>query len=560
MMTLQLQSITKYTGSRKLLKDISFTLNKGQRVGVLGRNGCGKSTLFKLIFHEVKPDAGAVIIPEGIRVEYLPQGFCELHQKPHISIREFLEEPFVKYLKLFASLEEKMKDKSGKLLDNILNEYGKAQDEFFRSGGYDYKDNLSFIFKKLDIHRDITPDSNFPFLNLSGGQRLKLTLARMLVSSPDLLLLDEPTNYLDIKSLLWLENYLITYSGALLVVSHDRKFLDKLATSIIEISITDGSMREYEGNYRKYCIEKEREKEKHWQRYYEQQEKINNLRSDIRNTKNHARKTEESTVNDQLRRYAKKVAKKAKSREKRLERLISEENLIEKPWALENIRINLKSGIKKGKSLITLQNVSFNFPEKNDLFRNISLNISCGDKIALMGSNGSGKSTLFKILAGKLQPSKGEVIVWPDTLTAYLPQDEGEVVDLEKTVLQEFRSEISLEEGEARTFLHRMLFKGEDVFKKVECLSYGERIKLVLAKIMASGANTLLLDEPTGHLDIDSVERLEKALLEFQGGLFVISHDRFFLEKLSIDKLYVLERGRISEYSEFEDYEKKILQ
>ena len=558
MMALQLKNITLFKGSRELLKNFNFTINKGQRVGLLGRNGCGKSTLFKLIVREETPDKGEIVIPESIKVSYLPQGFCEFHKNPHITVKEFLFEPIGRFLKTLAYLERLMSVKSGKVLDNILNDYGKVQAKFKMAGGYEYEENLKIILKKLHIDNHITTGSDMKFLSLSGGQKLKVTLARLLVKRPDLLLLDEPTNYLDIKSLIWLENFLSTFKGAIFVVSHDRKFLDKLSTSIIEISILDGTMKYYSGNYSSYYSQKEKENEKHWQKYSDQREKINTLKSDIKSTKKQAKKTEESTVNDQLRRYAKKVAKKAKSREKRLERLLSDEKRIEKPWTMETVRIKLKSGAKKGKALITIKDLTFKLPDGKTLFEKVSLDLSCGDRVAIIGANGSGKTTFLKTITGRLKPHTGEVIIWPETCTAYLPQDEGEELDLNKTVLEEFRADISIEEGEGRTFLHRMLFKGEDVFKKVGHLSYGERVKLILAKLMASGANTLLLDEPTNHLDMDSLEILESSLSNYEGGLLVISHDRSFLEKISIQRLYVFEEGRLHQYRDYQDYENKI--
>lgn len=561
-MSLQVKNLTKYAGARRLLNNINFTINKGQRVGILGRNGCGKSTLLKLIAEEEKPDSGEIIVPKEIKTGYLPQGFCDFHKNPLITVKEFLLEPVDKVMKNMAYLERLMetsKNQSEETLENILNDYGKVQEIFEQTGGYNYEENLKITLEKLGLNNHITVGSNLKFLALSGGQKLKLALSRLLVSKPDLLLLDEPTNYLDIPSLIWLENFLKNFKGSLLVISHDRKFLDKISTDIFEIYIFDGSLKCYSGNYSAYNEEKNKEREKNWQKYLEQQEKISQLKNDISNTKNQALKTELNTVQDFLRGRSKKVAQKAKSREKRLERILSEESRIDKPRELETVRINLESNTKKGKSLLSLRKIDFKFPGGITLFKNVSFDLSCGEKIAIMGPNGSGKSTLLKLIAGRGKPSGGEIIVWPDSNSGYLPQDEGEELRLNKTVLEEFRSHTSMEEGEARTFLHRLLFKGEDVFKKIGCLSYGERMKLLIAKLMVSGVNTLLLDEPTGHLDIDSMERLEKALKKYEGGLIIISHDRYFIEKIDIRKLYVLEKGYLNYYRSYEDYEKNLL-
>ncbi len=542
-MILQLKSVTKYIGARKLLSDISFIINKGQRAGLTGRNGCGKSTLFKLISQEEKPDRGE-IITGNIKTGYLPQGFSELHNRPDITVKDFLFEPVKPYMEKLHRLEKIMEnpDKE-KDLEDVLADYGKTMSDFESRGGYLYGEKLSHIFEKLNIDDHITTECTINFLNLSGGQKIKVGLARILAGNPDLLLLDEPTNYLDLKSLLWLEEFLLDFPGSILFVSHDRKFLDTVATDIFDISILDGTMKVYCGNYSFYVREQEKEREKQWEKYNEQQAKVAAIQADISNTKGYAIKTELTTIHFFPRSKARKVARKAVVRERKLEKMLSGENRIDKPWTIETVRIKLSDDIKKGKSLLTVRDVAFSLPDGRKLFSGASLELSCGEKIAIMGQNGSGKSTFMKIISGKIKSFSGEVIIWPGTNQGYLPQDEVEALKPDRTVIEEFRSSINMEEGEARTYLHRMLFKGEDVFKKVAELSYGERIKLVLVKLMASGVNTLLLDEPTSHLDIDSMERFEEALCEFTGGLMVITHDRYFIEKLGIKKIYILEKG-----------------
>jgi ATPase subunit of ABC transporter with duplicated ATPase domains len=546
-MILQLKSVSKYIGARKLLSDISFIINKGQRVGITGRNGCGKSTLFKLISQEEKPDRGE-IITGNIRTGYLPQGFSELHSRPDITVKDFLFEPVKPYMEKLHRLEKIMENPgSEKDSEDILADYGTTMGDFESLGGYLYGEKLNHIFEQLNIDNHITTECNIEFLNLSGGQKIKVGLARLLAGNPDLLLLDEPTNYLDLKSLLWLEKFLLDFPGSILFVSHDRKFLDTLATDIIDISILDGTIKVYCGNYSFYVKEHEKEREKHREKYNEQQAKIAAIQADISNTKGYAIKTELSTIHFFPRAKAKKVARKAVVRERKLGKMLSEENRIDKPWELETVRIKLTDDTKKGKALFTVRDVAFSLTDGRKLFSGANMELSCGEKIAIMGQNGSGKSTFMKIISGYIKSFSGEVIIWPETTVGYLPQDEVEALKLERTVIEEFRSSIDMEEGEARTYLHRMLFKGEDVFKKVGELSYGERIKLVLVKLMASGVNTLLLDEPTSHLDINSMERLEEALCEFTGGLLVITHDRYFMEKLGIKKIYMLEKGLVQQ-------------
>ncbi|MEQ8221390.1 MAG: ribosomal protection-like ABC-F family protein [Candidatus Eremiobacterota bacterium] len=549
-MILQLKSVTKYIGARKLLSDISFIINKGQRAGLTGRNGCGKSTLFKLISGEEKPDRGE-IITGNIRTGYLPQGFSELHSRPDITVKDFLFEPVKPYTEKLYRLEKIMENPGfGEGLEDILADYEKTMSDFESLGGYLYGETLCHIFEKLNIDSHITPECNIKFLDLSGGQKIKVALAGILAGKPDLLLLDEPTNYLDLKSLLWLEEFLLGFPGSLLFVSHDRKFLDTVATDIFNISIPDGTLKTCRGNYSFYVREQEKEREKHREKYNEQQAKIAAIKADISNTKGYAIKTELSTIHFYPRSKARKVARKAVVRERKLEKMLSEENRIDKPWELENVRIKLADDIKKGKSLFTVRDAAFSLPDGRTLFSGANMELSCGEKIAITGQNGSGKSTLMKIIAGKIKNFSGEVIIWPGTVPGYLPQDETETLTMERTVIEEFRSSVNMEEGEARTYLHRMLFKGEDVFKQVGDLSYGERIKLVLVKLMASGVNTILLDEPTSHMDIDSMERLEDALCEFTGGLLVITHDRYFMEKLGIKKIYIMEKGFLRVKSE----------
>jgi len=545
-MLLQLKSLTHYIGSRKLLDNISFTINKKQRVGIIGRNGSGKSTLFKLIKGEERPYKGEIIIPENVKIGYLPQGFS--HLPLETTVRDFLFEPLENYVNHLKTLEKLMeKDKiSGKNIEDILREYTHIYGKFEQIGGYCYEDKLKETFSLLHMDNHITIDSDFYFSKLSGGQKLKLGFSRILASEPDLLILDEPTNYLDLDSLLWLENFLLSFKGGLLFVSHDRKFLDKISTNIMELSVLNGMMKYYTGNYSSYREQKEQEEEKHRREYGEQQERIAEIREDIGLMKGYAMKTELSTIHFHPRAIAKKVARKAKVRERKLERMLSEENRIDKPWKMEEVRIKLDNNTKRGKSLLSIRNLGYILPDGRKLFDGVNMEFSCGHRIAVMGGNGTGKSTFMRILAEKIAPSWGEIVKWPNTMTAYLPQDEAEGLNLERTVFEEFRDGLAMEEGQARTFLHRMLFKGEDVFKRVGDLSYGERIKLLLAKLMASGANALLLDEPTGHLDIDSMERLEEALKEFTGGLMVITHDRYFMEKLNFSDIYVLSEGRLS--------------
>jgi len=403
---------------------------------------------------------------------------------------------------------------------------------------------------RLGIHNI---DLNRKLKTFSGGEITRIVLAKILIEKPTVLLLDEPTNHLDIEGILYLQKFLAKFNGGVLLISHDRWILDKVPTKIIDFQLTEKGIivKIYPGNFSAYKELREKEIEKQKILYKLQQKKIKNLREDIKKKKEQAKKMDRNILAElrekgvPLGSPGVKLARRAKAEEKRIQELLESEKKVEKPQEEKKLKVFLNTSFKKGQRAFKAENIFFSFREKI-ILNSINIEVYGNDKIALLGPNGSGKTTFFKILLSELNPQKGKITLNPSMKIGYLPQ---EIIfeDYQKRVIEEFQKDLTISEIEGRRILGRFLFSGKDQFKKLKDLSLGERRRLYLAKIITSGSNFLLLDEPTNHLDIDSIEALEKALLEFKGGIFVISHDRYFLKNIRIEKFYFLTEGRFKE-------------
>jgi len=539
-------------GADPVLRDVSFVLNTGERAGLVGPNGSGKSTLLRVIAGELRPDRGSVWIDPADRVAYLPQ---YPQDELQLSIRESLLRGggVGELQRRLAEMERAMPSAQGDALDALLAEYAASRETFEQRGGYELEGRLEQVVSGLALD---AVDLDLPVGALSGGAKTKLSLARLLLSGASILLLDEPTNYLDLSALLWLERFVREGDRSYLIVSHDRRFLDRTVGSILELTVAEHPLRVWPGNYSLYAEGRLREEQKRLAAYRDQQERIAKIEEDIRRTKEQARDTETATNNDVLRRYAKKVAKKAKAREHRLEREL-DENTIEKPtrgWGLHLVDLG-RDPIDDQRLALEVTNLHAGY-DHHQVLRGVDLLIRGRDRVALMGENGSGKSTLLRCLTGHMA-FEGSVRMGPSVRAGLLSQ-ESEELPLDRSVLEVFRSRTEMYEDQARTYLHKFLFTGHEVFQPIGTLSFGQRSKLALAMLILSDANLLLLDEPTSHLDLPALEAIEDALAQYQGPLLLISHDRYFVERVGITRVEVLADGRLHTVEGMEEYEAEI--
>jgi len=539
-------------GADPVLRDVSFVLNTGERAGLVGPNGSGKSTLLRVIAGELRPDRGSVWIDPADRVAYLPQ---YPQDELQLSIRESLLRGggVGELQRRLAEMERAMPSAQGDALDALLAEYAASRETFEQRGGYELEGRLEQVVSGLALD---AVDLDLPVGALSGGAKTKLSLARLLLSGASILLLDEPTNYLDLSALLWLERFVREGDRSYLIVSHDRRFLDRTVGSILELTVAEHTLRVWPGNYSLYAEGRLREEQKRLAAYRDQQERIAKIEEDIRRTKEQARDTETATNNDVLRRYAKKVAKKAKAREHRLEREL-DENTIEKPtrgWGLHLVDLG-RDPIDDQRLALEVTNLHAGY-DHHQVLRGVDLLIRGRDRVALMGENGSGKSTLLRCLTGHMA-FEGSVRMGPSVRAGLLSQ-ESEELPLDRSVLEVFRSRTEMYEDQARTYLHKFLFTGHEVFQPIGTLSFGQRSKLALAMLILSDADLLLLDEPTSHLDLPALEAIEDALAQYQGPLLLISHDRYFVERVGITRVEVLADGRLHAVEGMEEYEAEI--
>lgn len=540
MIELSVNSLVKFYSSSKIFENISFDLQSNERVGLIGQNGCGKSTLMKILMGTEDYHGGTISFRKGTKVGYLDQIFtCP----PNTTVIEILESSFddIKALRLkLKTQEERLKIFSGKELDSEMKNYGLLMEEFERIGGYTVETNINKICSGLEI-----PDSFRiqAFNRLSGGEKTRVMLAKVLLEEPDLLLLDEPTNHLDIKSIEWLEEFLLSYKGTVFMVSHDRHFLDKVANRIIELEPSNANL--YDGNYSAYVIEKEKRFELAYRAYLNNQRKIDQMERQI----------ERYRIWGAMR-DSEKMYKRAKELEKRLDKV----EVIDKPNSdSAKMKLNTDGINRSGKIVLDIDGLSKSFGQKK-LFANLSLTLFYKDRICIMGENGSGKTTLLKMILGEINPDYGNIKIGSSLNMGYLPQN---VVfeDEELSILEHFSTKHRLSQSDARKELAKMLFIQDDVFKKIKSLSGGEKSRLRLASLIFDKVNLMILDEPTNHLDIDSREVLEDTLANYNGTILFVSHDRFFVQKLAT-KMLILENNNTRlfpvPYDEYLEIKKKL--
>lgn len=563
---LHVSRLSKSYGIQTILDDVSFVLNRGERAGLVGVNGAGKTTLLRIIAGIEQADAGFARLDAHATLGYLPQGQTfsnELSLKALVyqGVAEW-DAARVEMETLAGRLGREAACPEGDEGSNVklLAQYTDAVTRFEDYGGYAVEAWTEDVLRGLGLHN---VPQDLPIEKLSGGQRTRAGLARLLIAEPSVLLLDEPTNHLDVDALEWLEEFIRSYAGAALVVSHDRVFLDHTVSQILELDDMTHRVTIYHGNYSDYEGAKARELEQQWSAWHDQETEIHRLEQDIARTKEQALWVERTTTSGQptVRRYAKKVARKAKSREKKLERYAQSEDRVEKPRP--GYALKLDFGDKRfalemprsGQMVLQLEQLGHTFDalrftqdssNVNWLFRNVNAILRHGERIALVGANGTGKSTLLKIMVGELQPTEGQVRLGTNVRIGYMPQEQ-ETLDANTTPLAMIRALMPVDETDARHFLHYFMFEGDQVFTPIGKLSYGERARLILAKLVSERANVLVLDEPINHLDIPSRERFEAALDTFPGTILVAVHDRAFIDRFATS-IWTIEQQTLRAY------------
>lgn len=536
MITLALNNISKSYGVDTIIKDITFSLNEYEKVGLVGINGAGKSTLFKIIAGELSPDTGNVFLSKDTGIGYLEQN---ISIRSDNTLYEEVLDVFHDVMLLereLRTLEQKIarNSENSTLLDSLMKQYSQKSEEFSLMNGYSYNSEAKGILIGLGFSEE---EMNKKVNTLSGGEMTRLMLSKLLLKKPNLLLLDEPTNHLDMNSVQWLEVYLKLYKGNVIVISHDRYFLDQLIGRTLEIR--DKTLFDYRGNYSYYLEKKDLDEEVALKNYKDNQAELKRQRDIIR----------------QLRAFGReKQIKRARSREK----LLAKMERIDKPRSMEQqARISFSPSVQSGYEVMHARGLQKSYGNRH-LFSNVCIDIYRGEKVALIGPNGSGKTTLFQILLGGETFDSGEVDYGTNVQIAYFDQTRSDL-DERNTVIEEvWQSYPHLKETELRNMLAAFLFMGDDVFKLISSLSGGEKSRISLLKLMLSSSNFLFLDEPTNHLDIQSKEILEDALTAYEGTLFFISHDRYFLNKVA-DRILVLTENGLEEYlGNYDYYQEKL--
>ncbi len=532
-MILACQKISKAFGEDVIVTDGSFHIEDHEKCALVGINGAGKSTILKMIIGELPPDGGAVALTKGKTLGYLAQhqdmsGSNSIYEEVRTAKAEI-----IKTERRLRQMEMEMKHLSGERLDAIMETYNRLMSEFERANGYAYESEITGVLKGLGFTED---EFAKQVETLSGGQKTRVSLGKLLLTRPDILLLDEPTNHLDLNSIAWLETYLLNYPGAVLIVSHDRYFLNRVVTKIIEIE--NGELMTYSGNYTQYAKKKKMLRDARLKEYLNQQQEIKHQEAVIEKLRSFNRE---------------KSIKRAESREKMLEKI----KPVEKPAEIHaEIHLTLSPSCTSGNDVLSVEHLGKSFPP-HTLFSDVNFEIRRGEHVAVIGDNGTGKTTLLKILNRVLPADEGHFTLGTNVQIGYYDQ-EHHVLHMDKTIFEEISDDYpSLTNTEIRNMLAAFLFTGDDVFKLIGDLSGGERGRVSLAKLMLSEANFLILDEPTNHLDIVSKEILERALNDYTGTVLYVSHDRYFINQTATRILDLVNQTFVNYIGNYDYYLEK---
>lgn len=527
-MILQVSNINKYFNDNHILKDVSFHMNEYDKTALVGINGSGKTTLIRIIMNELDKDSGNISLNKGISVGYLPQN--AIIDSDATIYEEVLKvkEALISDEQALRDMEKEMGDVKGRELEALMEDYHKLEEAFDRAGGYRIASDISGTLKGLGFSEE---EFGKPVNTLSGGQKTRVALSKLLVGTPDMIILDEPTNHLDMNSIIWLENYLLNYKGAVLIVSHDRYFLDRIVDHVVELDC--GVCTSFTGNYSDYAAKKEIIRVSQLNAYLNQQRDIKHQQEVIEKLRSFNRE---------------KSIKRADSRAHMLEKI----ELIDKPTENNNsMQIVLSPRIESGKNVLDVTDLTKAYDHR--LFSDISFSLRRGDHVAIIGDNGTGKTTILKIINNIVTADSGEIKLGTNVCIGYYDQ-EHHVLHDDKTIFEEISDDFpTLTNTEIRNMLAAFLFTGDDVFKPIHNLSGGEKGRVSLAKLMLSEANLLILDEPTNHLDITSKEILENALNNYTGTLLYVSHDRYFINRTA-DRILELNSEGLTEYLGNYDY------
>ena len=533
MIVLSCNNLYKSFGIDSILEDICFTVNEGDKIGVIGVNGTGKTTLMKILTGEYGYDQGDIYTSKDCEIGYLQQN-TNFHSNNSI-LEEVLEvfKPLIDMENYLRELEHRISEEGSKnnspILEKLMDDYSNTLETFASKNGYGYKSEAKGVLKGLGFKDE---DMDKPIAILSGGEKTRVLLGKLLLKKPTLLLLDEPTNHLDSEAIEWLEFFLKQYKGTVMLISHDRYFLDQVVDRVFEVH--NKKLKSYNGNYSKFIELSKVEKEIELKKYEDQQKDLKKQEESIERLKAYGRE---------------KHLKRARSKEKALDKI----DVLDKPEAYrKKAKIKFNPSISSGNDVLHVENISMAYDDKV-LFKGVNFDIYRGEKVALIGPNGIGKSTLFKIIMNELSPVNGEIKLGTNVNVSYFHQEQ-KTLNLDNTMIDEiWDTNDRLTQTEIRNMLGSLLFENEEVFKKISTLSGGERARIAILKLILSKANFLLLDEPTNHLDIDSKEVLEEALENYTGTIFTISHDRYFLNTV-VDKILVLSEDGVTEYLGNYDY------